>query len=473
VTSAAFAYDEVPYDTEANADTHPNAMGVLGRLFGLRTALPSRCRVLEIGCGDGENLLAMASYLPNARFVGFDLAERAIARGRETAAPNVELLHADVREARGLGAFDYVIAHGFYSWVPEPIREAALAAIRGALAPGGVAFLSFNALPGWELRRALRLLARHATASIADPAVKVERTLALATTLGELGGGFLDPLSATARGFLKHVEAATPEGAPFSRYVFHDLLADCNDPFSVADVEARASAAGLRLVCEAPLVAARVAPGFPGLARHVAASGAPFLQVLLCRDDEASPPSSEPDPGALRDLFLWADLRAEGPGVYRTTSGARVRPEPGDVFTRAAAHAPGFVAVKDLGDHDASAEVLAATCVGALRALIEPPRTTPRVPELPAVAPFVRARAARAIDRGAPSAVLTSALHASFDVPYPELLVVRELDGAAPIAALGTAPPRLAGDAALQTVGRLVASVLERFARYAFLVETP
>ncbi|MDB4936974.1 MAG: Regulatory domain of a methyltransferase-containing protein, partial [Labilithrix sp.] len=51
-----FAYDEVPYDTEANTEAHPRSMATLARLFGRTAAPPSRARVLEIGCGDGEHM---------------------------------------------------------------------------------------------------------------------------------------------------------------------------------------------------------------------------------------------------------------------------------------------------------------------------------------------------------------------------------------------------------------------------------
>ena len=66
-----FAYDEVPYDTEANVDTHPVAMATIAALAGLSPAAAARARILEIGCGDGANLSAMAAYLPSAKLVGF------------------------------------------------------------------------------------------------------------------------------------------------------------------------------------------------------------------------------------------------------------------------------------------------------------------------------------------------------------------------------------------------------------------
>jgi SAM-dependent methyltransferase len=67
---------------------------------------------------------------------------------------NVELVEGDLREvAPALGTFDYVIAHGFYSWVPADVRDAFIAMLGRQLAPGGLAFISYNLLPGCYVRR--------------------------------------------------------------------------------------------------------------------------------------------------------------------------------------------------------------------------------------------------------------------------------------------------------------------------------
>ena len=55
-----------------------------------------------------------------------------------------------------LGQFDYVIAHGVYGWIPEEADDALLQAIKASLAPGGIAYVSFNAQPGGYFRRLLR-----------------------------------------------------------------------------------------------------------------------------------------------------------------------------------------------------------------------------------------------------------------------------------------------------------------------------
>jgi hypothetical protein len=48
-------------------------------LFGMQPADIEQCRVLEIGCGDGANLIPMALGLPGSEFVGIDLAASPIA----------------------------------------------------------------------------------------------------------------------------------------------------------------------------------------------------------------------------------------------------------------------------------------------------------------------------------------------------------------------------------------------------------
>ena len=56
-------YDSVPYESVPFPDTHPRRLAVLGRIFGLEPADPERCRVLELGCADGGNLIPMAVSL--------------------------------------------------------------------------------------------------------------------------------------------------------------------------------------------------------------------------------------------------------------------------------------------------------------------------------------------------------------------------------------------------------------------------
>lgn len=433
-----FAYDVVPYESKPNESAHPAPLALVARLFGIDAAAPSTARVLELGCGNGENLLAAASYLPGARFVGVDLAERAIALGRANAeaagVTNVSLHHRDVRAlvAEPMGTFDYVIAHGLYSWVPEDVRADALAVMRAALAPRGVGFLSFNALPGWELSRALREIARHATRHLDDPEAKVEHALALIQTLAQAGQRQHDlfgALAGHAAVWLEHVERALPPGAPFSWYVFHDLLAECNDPFSIPEMDRRLARAGLRRVAEVPLFDARFSPGFEGVAETMDTMGFPFAQLVVCRDDAA--PSDAP-------------------------------------------LAEAAVAMLAQGDADAT-NVLAKWRAGEVRLAAEPPPivASSAVAEQPRVPAHVRNKAARAVDENLPGAILTSGLHTSYVVPWAELVVVRELDGASPRDAIAArVAETLVGRQGLAAarVARHVDGVIAKLAGHGFMV---
>src|SRR5690606_24180804 len=81
--------------------------------------------------------------------------------------------------------FDYIIAHGIYSWVPEPVREKMLAICRDHLTDNGVAYISYNALPGWNMRRSLRDMMLFHTRGFNDAKMKVQQARALLKFLAE------------------------------------------------------------------------------------------------------------------------------------------------------------------------------------------------------------------------------------------------------------------------------------------------
>ncbi len=118
----------------------------------------------------------MAFYSPHSQFVGIDLAHTPIDSGRirieRLGLKNIELKQADVATLGDeLGSFDYIIAHGLYSWVPEAVRPHILRVISESLTDNGVAYVSYNALPGCRLRHLVRelLLFRFGEAAY-DPA---------------------------------------------------------------------------------------------------------------------------------------------------------------------------------------------------------------------------------------------------------------------------------------------------------------
>lgn len=121
-------YDDVPYDSQPFPQTHPDRLAVIGQLLSMRCAPPNRCRVLELGCAAGGNLIPLAYALPDSQFVGIDLSRVQIEEGLETiravALKNIDLRQLSILDVGAdLGKFDYILCHGVYSWIPPPVSR--------------------------------------------------------------------------------------------------------------------------------------------------------------------------------------------------------------------------------------------------------------------------------------------------------------------------------------------------------------
>jgi SAM-dependent methyltransferase len=110
---------------------------------------------LDLGCGDGFTIVLLAAIYPGCRFVGVDLDARHVARGRLLAAAgaleNVTLIEGDFADWRRLDLprAHYVALHGVWAWISDAMRAALVELLADRLAPGGFAYLGYNALPGW------------------------------------------------------------------------------------------------------------------------------------------------------------------------------------------------------------------------------------------------------------------------------------------------------------------------------------
>ncbi len=130
-------------------------------LMGLKPPSLYGARILELGCATGNNLLAMAEGYPDAHFVGIDYSAKQIATGRTRVAAcglrNLELAHRSIGDITDAdGKFDYIIAHGVYSWIPKDMQDALLRVCSRNLVDNGVAYVSYNVLPGWNLAGIVR-----------------------------------------------------------------------------------------------------------------------------------------------------------------------------------------------------------------------------------------------------------------------------------------------------------------------------
>ena len=178
-----------PWPGAAHAFLHPDRMSLLGALHGLATTPITRARVLELGCRRGENLLALAAAWPLASFTGIepDVENARVAAERAAAAAltNVTLVNGtlDALAAPGadaLGEYDYIIAHGLLSRLVPASREALWAIVGKALAPSGVALVSFDAWPGQHMLEPLRRLMAFHVAEIPDPQARLVQARAIA-----------------------------------------------------------------------------------------------------------------------------------------------------------------------------------------------------------------------------------------------------------------------------------------------------
>ncbi len=244
------SYDRVAYPSYTHQQTHPDRLAVIGRLFGLHPAPVTACRVLELGCGDASNLAPMAWGLPQSEFVGIDLAREPIARGRrmiaELGMANIRLVQGSVTAIDGTwGKFEYIITHGLYSWVPGDVREHILRVCREHLAPHGIALVSYNALPGCHLRSMMREMMRFHVRGLANPDEQVTQAKALLRFLATAEGGAADEYHLWMKAELARV-LDHDEG-----HLYHDELAEFNEPFYFTQFMASAASHGLQYLGEA------------------------------------------------------------------------------------------------------------------------------------------------------------------------------------------------------------------------------
>ena len=241
-------YDALPYVAMPHLGAHPERLFVRAHLAGLSPAPIETARILEIACGVGGNLLPIAAQLPEAEVVGFDLSTRQVelvqGMARAAGLDNVEVFQHDLTESsRSLGRFDYVIAHGLYSWIPDAVREQLLPMVRRVLRLDGVAYVSFNTNPGWHARRTARDLMVWHTRDLEDPSTICEEGREILDFAARHSFG--DTYSASLRDMSEFL-------APYpDRYVFHDHLAPSNRAFYLKDVVASARAAGLAYLGDA------------------------------------------------------------------------------------------------------------------------------------------------------------------------------------------------------------------------------
>ncbi len=175
----------------------------------------------ELGCGHGYTTALLAAAHPQGRFWGVDFNPAHIAGAKQLQAraglANLTFLERSFAElpAAALPEFDFIALHGVWSWISRANRDAIVAFIRANLKPGGIVYISYNAMPGWAGIAPLRQLfiesQRQKTvtdlASVdeaMDFAKRMRAADALFFKFNPIAGASLDQLDKMPKNYLLH-----------------------------------------------------------------------------------------------------------------------------------------------------------------------------------------------------------------------------------------------------------------------------
>jgi SAM-dependent methyltransferase len=144
----------------------------------------------DLGCGQGVTANILAATHPGGTFHAIDAMPVHIDHARrlagEAGIPNVAFHRVDFAAAVDLDLplFDYIVAHGVYSWVDIANQRALRRFFDRRLKPGGLVYVSYNAMPGWARDLPFQRLARElARASSGDSAARVDTALEIIRAL--------------------------------------------------------------------------------------------------------------------------------------------------------------------------------------------------------------------------------------------------------------------------------------------------
>ncbi|EIJ41307.1 protein related to regulatory domain of methyltransferases [Beggiatoa alba B18LD] len=246
------SYDELPYLFNAMPYTQPHRIAAIAQLFGMNPPAPETARILELGCASGGNILATAYTFPKSRCVGVELSARQVAVAQQ-AIKELDLKNLVINQINimdfdaNAGQFDYIIAHGVYSWVSPTVREKILQICQQHLSPMGVAYISYNTKPGWNMRGTIRDMMLYHTQNIKDPLERVAQMRALWKFLADATQTGQDSYSLFLNEEFKFF--ANSEES----YLFHDFLEEENNPIYFHEFVTQAAAYQLNYLGDAHL----------------------------------------------------------------------------------------------------------------------------------------------------------------------------------------------------------------------------
>jgi len=255
-------YDNVPYPSLSYPQTHPDRLATLATILGLRPAPITNCRVLELGCAGGGNIIPMAYGLPDSNFTGIDFSERQVKSGQifitGMGLKNIRLVQADILSlANDIGKFDYIIAHGVYSWTPKAVRERLMEVCKKCLAVNGVAYVSYNTYPGWHMQGTVRDMMVYHTRQINQPGDRLEKArrlvgfLVKSINVDDPYGIFINEYRNMLNVYNRFDIRERQEKHEGDNLLLHDELEEVNEAFYFHEFATHAAQNGLQYLTEA------------------------------------------------------------------------------------------------------------------------------------------------------------------------------------------------------------------------------
>lgn len=327
------AYEEIPYPSYIHAQTHPDRLATMAKLFGMNPTPIEKCRVLELGCADGLGLMAFANDLPESEFVGIDLASSHIKQGNkaieEIGLRNIKLYELDLMNFDdSFGKFDYIITHGLIAWVPDFVKEKVFEISSNNLTENGVVYLSYNSYPFCHIRQMIRGMMLYHTRNITDKTQIANQAASLIKFLAEIP----DKNYAYRNVLLGELEHYKQSDI---RNILFDDLSEVNTPFYFHELISQAEKHGLQFLSEVsyhfmqsfslPENARNMLDQIKGdVVRHQQyldfIEGRRFHNTLLCHKHHKL--NREPLANVVRDFYLTsrATCESENPDITGSTA---------------------------------------------------------------------------------------------------------------------------------------------------------
>lgn len=254
-------YSELGYKSMPFPYTTPATLEAYAALVGVSAPNPKTARVLELGATYGGNIISQALFNLDATFVGIELSQEQVEKGNEVIAnaglTNVSLIQSDIASIGSeIGTFDYIIAHGVYSWVDDGVKDALLRLIDEHLAEDGIAYISYNTYPGWHTMDEVRQLMMFSNRDKTQFNHK-EKVLH-GKTIGSIVGSQIlkyDNLKERNSKFLGALRSVMQKD---EYYVGHDHLEPNNDPVYFYQFNDHLGAHNLAYLCDADLTLSMV-----------------------------------------------------------------------------------------------------------------------------------------------------------------------------------------------------------------------